>query len=194
MKIQPAKSSNASGNVLFTTVILAAILGVTLSGYLLWVQSQNANVAESQAWNNALGLAEAGIEEAMAQINVANGSVNPTNYGPSMSTNSWPRSQNLVGGSYKVAIQPNSPGPTITATGYTSVAYVGVPISRVVRVTTRPSTLFGNAITAQNIDMKGNNRTVERKHLRASKAHSRRFILRGAEWFGWRPQLGGSRY
>jgi hypothetical protein len=164
MKTQPIPLSREQGNVLFTTVILAAILGITLAGYLLWVQSQNVNVAESQAWNNALGLAEAGIEEGMAQVNVANGTVNPTYYtnsagvnhppGPSAGPFSWTNS--LVGGSYGVLVEPGAISPTITATGYSSVAYVGVPISRIVKVTTATTPLFGNGVAAlADINTKG---------------------------------------
>jgi len=170
MNTQPTSPAREEANILFTTLILAAILGITLAGYLLWVQSQNVNVAESQAWNSALALAEAGIEEGMAQVNVVNGGVNPTNYYDSIRTNFGslaagvygPKSNSLIGGSYSVIVIPGNPGPTIIATGYSSVAYVGVPISRVVRVTTTTASLFGNGITALvDVDTKGNNVTID---------------------------------
>src|SRR5439155_6401324 len=75
------------GSILVVTLLLAAILVLTLGGYLWWVRTQNLLVAESQAWNSALALAEAGIEEGMAQINVFVGTDNVLNYMSSVSTN-----------------------------------------------------------------------------------------------------------
>src|SRR5689334_21441216 len=98
------RNSKIQGSVLVITLILSVILGTTLGGYLLWVRSQTMMVAESQAWNAALALAEAGIEEGMAQLNVAG-----TNYVSSAGTNFshsaggiyGPKTNlNTVGGSY----------------------------------------------------------------------------------------------
>jgi hypothetical protein len=50
-------------------LILAVILGMTLSSYLLYVRSQTVLTTQSHAWNSALSIAEAGVEEAMAHIN-----------------------------------------------------------------------------------------------------------------------------
>jgi hypothetical protein len=170
MKTRPIKHGSEAGNVLFTTVILAAILGITLAGYLLWVQSQNVNVAESQAWNGALSVAEAGIEEGMAQVNVMEGTLYPTNYFPSIVTNFGalaggvygPRTNALVSGNYSVIVLPGNPGPTIISTGYAAVPYVGQQIARVVKVTTATAPLFGNSIAAlQNVDFKGNTITID---------------------------------
>ena len=73
-RLQPREKAS----VLVITLLLALILGVTLAGDLSWARSQRVLVAESQAWNWALALAEAGIEEGMAQVNVPFG----TNYLP----------------------------------------------------------------------------------------------------------------
>src|SRR6266404_3120936 len=82
---------NLAGSVLFTTLFLVGILGLTLASYLLWVGTQNVLVTESHAWNAALANAEAGIEEGMAQVNVFYGNVlNVTNYYLSAQTNWGP--------------------------------------------------------------------------------------------------------
>src|SRR5436309_11390756 len=113
MKIPPASRPD-SASVLVITLILTVILGVSLGSYLLWVRSQNVLVAESQAWNAALAIAEAGIEEGLAQVNVGFG----TNYLPSVATNGWgpltagvygPRTNALVNGSYSVVISNDFP-------------------------------------------------------------------------------------
>src|SRR5689334_25372286 len=84
MKIELAKQTTRErGSVLAITLVLALILGTTLGGYLYWVHTQNLLVVQSQAWNWALALAEAGIEEGMAQVNAGFG----TNYLPSVLTN-----------------------------------------------------------------------------------------------------------
>src|SRR5215471_14276429 len=80
------------GSVLLPTVFLSGILGLTLCYYLWWVRSENLMVAESQAWNSALALAEAGIEEGLAQANVSFG----TNYLSSVRANWGP----AMGGVY----------------------------------------------------------------------------------------------
>ena len=147
-----------SGSVLVISMILALILGLTMGSYLYWVRSQNILTSESQAWNHALAAAEAGIEEGMAQINVSYGNVAfPTNYIGSIQTN-WDNSvsgvygpkinTNLLGASYSAIVVPGSPGPTITATGYTTVPYISRKISRTVRITTATSPVFANAMSA----------------------------------------------
>src|SRR5215472_1562030 len=72
-----------SGSVLVVTLFLAGILGLTLGYYLWLVRAQNLLVARAEAWNSALALAEAGVEEGLAQINVSFG----TNYGNSARVN-----------------------------------------------------------------------------------------------------------
>ncbi|HWQ91970.1 MAG TPA: hypothetical protein VN673_09885 [Clostridia bacterium] len=157
---------NKSGSVLVMTLILAAILGVTLGGYLYWVRTQNLLVAQSQAWNAAMAMAEAGVEEAMSQINTTFGtnyhSSALTNFGPLTAGAYGPRSNSLGGGSYAVLIIPTNPGPTIIATGYAHVPILSRPVQRVVRVTTTTRPAFDKAMVALlDIVFNGNNITVD---------------------------------
>src|SRR6185436_11256173 len=80
-----------TASVLWISLILAGILGLTLGTCLYMVRTQNVLVAESQAWNATLALAEGGIEEGLAQINIAAGNFSSTssatNFTPSASTN-----------------------------------------------------------------------------------------------------------
>src|SRR5258708_32061551 len=90
--------SPLTASVLFTTLFLVAILGLTLASYLTWISTQNVLVMESHAWNAALANAEAGIEEGMAQINVSYGNVlTSTNYYPSAQTNWGPLTAGVFG-------------------------------------------------------------------------------------------------
>ena len=171
-----------AGSILVITLLLGAILVLTLGGYLSWVRTQNLLVAESQAWNSALALAEAGIEEGMAQINVLVGTDYVTNYLSSVSTN-FPQNGTKYGplltartltngsytsGSYNLIIIPPpvgadpGAGPTIFSTGYTKVPMISQPIARVVEVLTAIKPLLANGITVlSNIDVKGGNLTVD---------------------------------
>src|SRR5260221_12454492 len=76
-----------AGSALLMTLILALALGLVLASYLYWVGTQKNLVAESQAWNAALALAEAGIEEGMAQINVSVGTPSALDYTNSIHSN-----------------------------------------------------------------------------------------------------------
>ena len=182
--LHPKAPQRTAGGVLIITVILASILGITLGSYLYWVRTQNLLVAESQMWNSALAMAEAGVEEGLAQINVNVGASDPTvvaNYVPSALTNFGPLLATSYGpsygpktngtlsiGGYSVFITPppagSDPtnGPMITAVGSTIVPIVSRPIARKVQVTTSVKALLANSITVlTNIDFKGNNVTID---------------------------------
>jgi hypothetical protein len=167
------QKSRETGSILFVSLILSGILGLTLGSYLYWVRTQNVLVAESQGWNGALAVAEAGIEEGMAQVNIVFGT---NQYQPSLKTN-WNTSDSGVSyqtvtrtlasatttnGFYRAVVIPQDPGPIIFATGTVSVPFLDKNITRVVKVTTAQAPAFGNAISAlQNVVMKGNNIMVD---------------------------------
>jgi hypothetical protein len=180
VKIQFVNESKESASVLVLTLILAVILGATLGSYLVLVRSQTVLGAQSQAWNSALTLAEAGIEDGMAQINITYGQLlAPTNYLSSITTNwgalaggVYSRSNTLISGSYSASLLPTNPGPTITATGYTSVVFVGKRVARIVQVTTAPLPTFANGIAALSaVTTKGNKLTID-SYDSADPAHS----------------------
>jgi hypothetical protein len=136
-------------------------------GYMYLISSQHKLVSRSMSWNTALAMAEAGIEDGLAQINVTFG----TNYQPSANTN-WtlanrtygPKTQTLNGGSYSSIILTSNrpPWPSIIATGYASVPFRAEPVQRVVMVdtTNRPAFMVAMAVQ-QNIDFKGNNVLID---------------------------------
>jgi hypothetical protein len=110
-------------------------------------------------------VAEAGIEDGMAQLNVAFG----TNYSPSALTN-WtlsggiygPKSNTLPMGSYSAIIITTNPFPTIIATGYTAVPYSDRSVKRVIRVDTTNQPMFPTAMAVVTlIDLKGNSLNVD---------------------------------
>ncbi len=167
MRLRQQVSAGENGAVLLIALAFALILGLTLTGYLSWVRTQNLLVAESQAWNAALAHAEGGIEEGMAQLNVSFG----TNYPSSAQTN-WgglaasgfygPRSYAFTNGSYSAIIIPGSPGPTIISTGYAIVPIIGRQIARTIEVRTRPEPAFAYGISViNNLSGNGNNVIID---------------------------------
>src|SRR5437899_1413239 len=62
-------ASREQGAVLLASLFVVAVLGITLGSYLLLVRNDYVLTARSQYWNATLAVAEAGVEEAMAQLN-----------------------------------------------------------------------------------------------------------------------------
>lgn len=132
---------------------VAGLLLLTLGGYFWWVRSQNLLVAQSQSWNAALAVAEAGIEEGLAQINVEFG----TNYQPSLQANWGAGSGGLyalgprtnASGFYTVQLLATNPGPVIISTGAVYGPVLSRPVTRTVQVTTAPAYAFSKVITTR---------------------------------------------
>jgi len=151
-------SRRREGSVLLITLFIALGLGLVLASYLLLIRSQYVSVVRSQAWHSALTLAEAGVEEALAQVN----SAALTNAVPG--GEGWilvdglcqtAQTRSLLDGQYGAAYTPNLP-PTIYATGYTTVPTLSATIERVVEVKTAWAPLFSvGAAVRGAINMNG---------------------------------------
>jgi hypothetical protein len=161
MKYRISKPSER-GSTLMVTLFVVSLLGFFLFAYLYLVRTQRGLVARSQGWNGAMALAEAGVEEALAQLNpgapasliidrTANGWGAPNNgiYGPA--------SRTLTNNGSYCVIYTTDANPIIYSTGYVSVASIPATLTRVVRVTTANANLFrGGLFTKYNLDLKGN--------------------------------------
>jgi len=162
MKLHFQNQNQQQGGVLIVTIFIASIVGIALGSYLLLVRSQDVAVVRSQAWNSALAMAEAGAEEAMAQLNPGAASTTLT---VDRTANGWhapsggvygPMSRNLTNGSYSV-IFTDVQFPIIYSTGYTTLPDLSATVSRVVRVATTNIPLFSVSLAARtNITMTGN--------------------------------------
>ncbi len=164
MKI-PSPSSNSSGGILIVTVVMTGIIGLSLAGYMDYTKSQNMSVMRSLAWNSTIAVLEAGIEEALAQINVlvlatddekARYIKNGWDYDEN--ANVYQRTRTMDDGYYTVQFTRTKP-PTITATGYAKVPLMSHSIlKRTVVCTTISEGLFTKGMVAKGIiDMNGNN-------------------------------------
>jgi hypothetical protein len=183
--------NRARGSVLIVSLVIAAILGVTLAGYLIMTQAQNAAVARSQIWNTAITLGEAGVEDALAFINKYAGNFDQiTNWcrPDSVAADNWTQLGNNVyyvrrflgQNYYDVYITNINNSPVISSRGYVPWSYAwgagaqpllaaaGVSanaprfLTRKLEVQTKYDALFAVAMAAfQVIDMNGNNVTTD---------------------------------
>ncbi len=164
MKIRFTRYGVEQGSVLLITLFMTCLIGFFLFSYLYLVRTQRLQVARSNAWNSALPLAEAGIEEALAQLNP--GAPHPivdrtaNGWGSPVSGNYGPMTRTLTNGCYSVVYTVDS-APIIYSTGYVSIPAINATLSREVRVTTTNVPLFmAGLATKLNIDLKGNNVTA----------------------------------
>jgi len=132
-------NNRRSGSALLVTLVVTLLLGVALASYLKLVQAEQVLTARSQAWNQALVLAEAGVEEALAQLNPAAFTTNVAGgNGWSLANDHYepdPPERILLGGRYAVVYTAENP-PTIYSTGYTTFGANADLLSRVVCATT----------------------------------------------------------
>jgi hypothetical protein len=168
MKIKLRSKRGARGWVLFTTLGFCGVLGICIGSYLCMIQSQRLGVARAQAWNTAIPIAEAGVEEALAHLNsgVTVGS---------LATNTWVSlgpgivgKTNFLGVNYSVVSIQTAPAVTNSTPLIVSTAYVPGPVSgrvltRTIQVNTRGGTTGGGgAIVAKGaINFSGTKVTVD---------------------------------
>ncbi len=170
MKRQLPRGAGPDGSILLMTLIIMGILCLAIGSYLYLLRTTSNWVERSQAWNTALALAEAGIEEGLAQINSGFG----TNNLGSANGNGWsgpaggiygPKVVTMPGGgTYSATIDMSgalSSMPVITVTGTTNPPASSQPVSRTVRVFTATAFAFPGGMTAiEDITMNGNNVTL----------------------------------
>jgi hypothetical protein len=161
MKFVSQKPNREGGSALVATLFITTALLISIGSYLLLVRAQYVSVGRSQAWNNAMTMAESGAEEALAQLNpgwtpdevdrTANGWGSPSGgfYGPV--------SRNVTNsGTYSV-IYSDDKYPIIYSTGYVTVPNISATLTRTIRVSTTNLPLFNVAMAARtNIDLNGN--------------------------------------
>ena len=70
MKLLRNPAGRTSGNTLLLCVVMMGLIAFLLVVYLTLVKNQNAVTARSQGWNSAMPIIEAGLEDALAHINM----------------------------------------------------------------------------------------------------------------------------
>lgn len=140
------------GSALLLSLLVAVILLITLTSYLMLVSDENRAVGRAQAWNAAMPIAEAGVEEALTQLQYAGSGINLATNGWALgSDGNYHKSQTLNSSSYySVAIQPAT-DPIIYSTGFISAPIKGGYIGRLVKVQTITGPSFGQGITSKGM-------------------------------------------
>jgi hypothetical protein len=181
MKIPSRNHLRQSGSTLMTTLVILGITGFLMITYLTLTQSQSQSTMRSQAWNLSMAMVEAGMEEAMAHLNV-NGSNTLAGDGWAQTGTGYTRSRWLGQNYYIVSVTNYIPGsnainPTIVSRGYVPLlaplASAGSPVmfadftggaqgsayvGRGVRVTLGNDRLFARGMVAKDtIVLNGNN-------------------------------------
>jgi len=169
MKIRVNINHREVASVLLIALVSASVIGLVLASFLMLIRAQNVATMRAQAWNTALTVSEAGIEEAMTHLNT-NGSTNWAANGWTLTDDVYVKSRDFTNYAWSASISPTDP-PTITCTGYVATvvngsffAAVNLPAnkassaSRAVRVNTAKDGLFTKAMVAKDtIDLQGNN-------------------------------------
>ncbi|MBN2506527.1 MAG: hypothetical protein JXQ71_07525 [Verrucomicrobia bacterium] len=180
MNLTPTPRRSAAGNTLLLSLVIAGIIGFVLIAYLNLVRAQNMSTMRSQAWNAAIPVIEAGVEDALAHLGAHAGDslecdgwwwggtsyhmfrrvsdhfylVTITNYFPGIHTNQ-PIIESRGYVCLPTLVASLASGPLLaTASTTPSRNYLG----RGVRVRTRQDRLFTKGLVARDtIDMNGNN-------------------------------------
>jgi len=130
------RSSRQTGSVLLATMVFVLAIAAFMAAYLFVVGNSNQSVHRAEAWNSALPITEAGIEEGMANLNQAAIVTDPT------AASFSPFTHDLNGGAYYVGSSAKGVVSTIISTGIVSAPINGDAISRIVRVVAQRQALF----------------------------------------------------
>ncbi len=139
-----------SGSILLATMVFVWAVAAFMVSYLLLVQNSDQSVARAQQWNAALPLAEAGIEQGLANLNAfaISSSSNSTSFGS--------LSGKLNNGTYSVSDAASGATNIITSTGSVIAPITGATITRTVQITAQRQGLFSKGMVSMTfITMKG---------------------------------------
>ena len=168
MKIHRKKTPVDRGSALTVTLLTCMILGAVLVACLSLIGTQQSLVCRSQNWNQAIVVAEGGVEEAMALLNsgvqAPNFAVFPwTSAGGGVFKNDTNRPASKFGTSYYQVFITNGfvgTNPVIISKGYVPGPVSSRALSRTIRIQTRPRATFpvkGPMIVKQTFNSNGNN-------------------------------------
>jgi hypothetical protein len=148
--------SQTSGSTLVITVVISALIGSVLCSYLVLISNRNQISMRALAWNSAIPVLEAGIEEALTHLHEDE---DPTaNYWTGQmitGTKIYWKRRDFPDGSYFYVTNTDvgTTKPTIYAAGYVKAPLQNNEyISRLVKVTTtNPPSYFSRAIAANGL-------------------------------------------
>jgi hypothetical protein len=124
-----------TGSALILVLVFAGILTLVLGVYLNMTSTESKNSTRSLAWNAALPLAEAGVEEAMSQMFINTNDFSADGWTQQGTNLVYLKQRTLGTDKYSVIIE-GAPGAPVTiySTGSVYVASSGAYVSRTVEV------------------------------------------------------------
>lgn len=145
------------GSVLLVVMGTIVVIGIALAAILSLTTHEQRILARTTAWNAALPVAEAGIEEAMSHLQkVGIGARGVNGWQASESGKSYVLSRDLSNGRYVVGISSDTP-PVVLSVGHVWCPSAGRFIERAVQITTSNTPLFTVAFGARYVvDLNGN--------------------------------------
>ncbi len=162
MKIFPRKRAGQSGSTIAITLIITALLMVSLAGFVALSTYRYRLSLRAESWNMAISVAEAGVEESFAHLFSA-GRTNYLANGWASTNGGVVKQRTLPGNSYyRAYIRTNDP-PTITVTGYMPIlGDTNNFLNRTVQLTTSNQYMFARAmLTVRQITGNGNDVLVD---------------------------------
>jgi hypothetical protein len=152
------------GGTLAVTLVMAMAVGIVMAGYLDLISSRYKITTRSQCWNEAIAVAEEGIEETLTHLHNEPGSPSANNWSVTTigGVQGYTKSRTNVNGSYFLAnvFYTDTNKPYIYSTGFVpSPLQDGVYISRTIKVNcTNPPTfdvafaaIFGVRLTGNGV-------------------------------------------
>ena len=146
-----------AGSTLLITMITCVLVGTVLCSYLVLITHRNTSAMRAMAWNTAIPVLEAGIEEALTHLHNDSNSPTANNWKDDVvdgQTIYWKR-RDFPDGSYFLVTNLNiySTTPKILSAGYVpSPLRTNEYISRLVEVTaTNPPSAFNYSIAANGL-------------------------------------------
>ncbi len=156
MKITPSRKRGA---VLVSTMVILGVLAITLLANLTLINTERRIIGRDQAWNSAIPMCEAGLEDALAHLNYS-GTTNLGSDGWVLTNGNYLRTNALSGGYYSVTISTAS-APAITSHGYVPIPNQTNYITRTLQVTTALSSLFPRAVFTKGAISLGGNAVID---------------------------------
>ena len=127
MRIFKSRVNGQRGSTLFIALVITGLVGLSLAAYLSLLQVQSGNNYRSQAWNSAMPVIEAGIEDALGHLN-AHGYSNLLCDGWAQAGSVYWARRSIGGNTYLVTISNWVAGISNLAPVIESRGYVTAPL------------------------------------------------------------------
>lgn len=153
MKIRSSARSTKHASVLLVALFVSLVIGLALAAFLSLTTQHRRAAGRSYAWNAAMPIVEAGIEEAMAHLNSNHNNRRCCGWG--VSGTNVTQGRTFGDGYFLVNVSTNQKNPVITCHGYVTIPGNSNRLSRSVTVTCT-NRAGGGIILKQKMDLKGN--------------------------------------